>query len=113
MLQTTKKSIDLESMYKENPRLACQKALQITRNLSGEERMQQINTLLHGYGTEAINGSWQNGYWCNIVAVYVNMGDTYAPTILQVRSDYGNGSNFTVCSYGDWIEKNQRKYDIQ
>jgi predicted PolB exonuclease-like 3'-5' exonuclease len=66
--------------------------------------------LLHGYGTEAIRGDWQNGYWCDIVAVYVNTGDTYNTTVIQVRTNYG--SRFVVSNYGDFIEKNEKRLGI-
>ncbi len=102
----------LEDTYKSNPVLACRKALKKTANIDTEERLQAINDLLRAYGTEAIRGDWQNGYWCDIVACYVNMGDSYATTVIQVRDNYGNGSRFIVSTIGDFVEKYQSKYNI-
>ena len=66
------------------------------------------------HGTEAIRGEWQNGYWCDIVAVYCNAGDTYDTTVIQVRGESSHlASRFLVESFGDWVEKNSKKYGIQ
>lgn len=58
-----------------------------------------INEILQGYGVEAIEGEWQNGYWGNIVATYVNMGDTSIPTVILHRD---NG--YMVGCWGDLVE---------
>lgn len=50
-----------------------------------EQLMEAFNEILEGYGVEAIEGKWKNGYWCNIVATYVNMGDSYINTIIHHR----------------------------
>ena len=103
----------LDDIYREDPAKACQLALRRTAKVPWKERMGEIDTLLKGYGIEGINGEWQNGYWCNVVAEYVNMGDTYATTVIQVRGDWsGARSRFIVSSFGDWVEKNQKKYSI-
>ena len=75
--------------------------------------MERINQLLCGNGVEAIRGEWQNGYWCDIVGVYVNLGDTYDLTVLQIRGETRNcPSRFIVSSWGDWVEKNGYKHGI-
>lgn len=58
-----------------------------------------LNEILEGHGIESIKGEWQNGYWCDIQATYVNMGDTYAMTIINDR-DLG----FVMTCIGDHIE---------
>ena len=88
-------------------------ALKQTKSLRPDERLEAINKLLHGYGIEAIEGSWQNGYWCNIVANYVNMGDTYSTTILFIRDNYGNSGRFSVMCWGDFVERYGKKYGIE
>lgn len=103
----------IDDIYRADPVKACQLALRRTTKVPWKERMGEIDTLLKGYGIEGINGEWQNGYWCNVVAEYVNMGDTYATTVIQVRGDWsGARSRFIVSSFGDWVEKNQKKYSI-
>lgn len=62
-------------------------------------QMCAIDEILGNYGTEALTGNWQNGYWCDIVAVYSNNGDSYAPTLVYHR-DHG----FMVCGWADIIE---------
>ncbi len=103
----------LDDIYREDSVKACQIALRKTLKVPEKDRLEKINELLKGYGTEAIRGEWQNGYWCDIVACHVNMGDTYATTVIQVRGDWsGARSRFIVSSFGDWVEKNQKKYSI-
>ncbi len=100
---------NLEDLYKINPLKACRLALRRTSSLPENDRLEAINKLLGMYGTEAIRGEWQNGYWCNIVAVYCNTGDTYALTVIQVRGECRfNNSRFIVSSWGDWVERNEK-----
>ena len=68
-----------------------------------ELQMCAINEVLEGYGIESVRTSkWKNGYWCDILCSYVNMGDSYSPTVIQHRK---HGS--MVASIGDVIEKNK------
>lgn len=62
-----------------------------------------LNEVLDGHGVEAIRSEkapWDS-YWSDIVADYINMGDTYSTTVLRLR-----GNSFMLCSYGDFIEAN-------
>ena len=106
-----KKIAPLEELYRKNPLMACHKAIARTWECRPSERLETINELLGGYGTEAIRGEWQNGYWCDIVASYVNVGDSYNLTVMHVRGDSRNG-RFIVSSTGDWIEKNGEKFGV-
>lgn len=104
----------IQDIYKTDPLKACRMALRRTVSIPEQNRLEAIDGLLGTCGTEAIRGQWQNGYWCDIVAAYCNIGDTYALTVLQVRGDFsGCASRFLVTSYGDWVEKNSEKYGIQ
>lgn len=69
-----------------------------------EVALQDANKLLRGHGIEAIHSDiYRSGYWSNIVAVYVNMGDTYNATVL-----YDVEANaFDITTYGDWVEQHQ------
>lgn len=90
------------------------RAVRATSKLPERNRMEAINILLGGYGVEAIRGEWQNGYWCDIVADYVNMGDTYAITVMHVRGEHsGRPVKFIVTSWGDWVERNEKKFRVQ
>lgn len=109
-----KKGALLEDLYKTDPVKACRSALARTRKVPWKDRLEAIDKLLGTYGTEAIRGEWQNGYWCNIVAAYCNTGDTYNTTVIHVRGDSWNpAGRFIVSSWGDWVEKNQEKYSIE
>lgn len=52
------------------------------------------------FGAEAIRGAWQNNYFGDTVALYVNTGDAYTGTLLY---DVGQ-DKFYVGTYGDWVE---------
>ena len=101
----------LEDLYRTDPIKALQKALARTWDVKWQDRLEKISELIGGYGTEAIRGNWQNGYWCDIVASYVNVGDSYNPTVLHVRGDSQQG-RFIVSSVGDWIERNGEKNGV-
>ena len=102
----------LEDLYRTDQVKALKKALARTWDMRPGERMEAISNLIGGYGVEAIRGNWQNGYWCDIVANYVNVGDTYNLTVMHVRGDSQAG-RFIVSSWGDWVEKNGEKYGVQ
>jgi len=70
---------------------------------SDELKMLAINIALGGYGIGSIRTTkWKNGHWCDILCTYVNMGDSYIPTVIHHRKH-----GFMVASIGDVIEKNK------
>jgi len=70
---------------------------------SDELKMHAINEVLEGYGIEAVRTTkWKNGFWCNVLCTYVNMGDSYIPTVIHHRKH-----GYMVASIGDVIEKNK------
>lgn len=105
---------NLSDLYKSDPRKACQLALRRTAGIRWQDRLEAIDKFLGTFGTEAIRGEWQNGYWCDIVAAYCNTGDTYALTVLHVRGEgsWNEQGRFIISSWGDWVERNERKYAI-
>lgn len=68
--------------------------------------LKECNTLLEGFGVECIAEGGANSpsdmYGSDILAEYVNLGDTYTTTILY---DY-RAQRFYVTSYGDFVERN-------
>ena len=62
-------------------------------------KMYAINHILEGYGCEAVFGD--DPRWPDME--YVNMGDTYAATVLH---DYTRGT-YRVMGWGDWIEESE------
>ena len=68
-----------------------------------EMKMRAINQILEGYGIESVRTSiWKNGYWCDILCTYVNMGDSYITTVIHHRKH-----GFMISSIGDVVEKNK------
>jgi hypothetical protein len=67
------------------------------------------NSLFDGHGIEPIRGKWHDRYYQDIVALYVNMGDTYNTTLLfdAVKT------KFYVTSWGDFVESKSRLYEIE
>jgi hypothetical protein len=71
------------------------------------EGMKQANELLRGHGVEAIHsGNHRRGYWGDIVALYVNMGDTYNATLLYDVL----AKEFKVTTMGDWVQEYEQEH---
>ena len=73
-----------------------------------EQKMCAFNQILYGFGVESVVGDWQNGYWCNILFTYVNMGFTDVPTIIHHRD-----KGFIIDSVENLVLKANRKKDKQ
>jgi hypothetical protein len=61
-----------------------------------------LNELIGGFGVEPIRleGSWDS-YYGDVVAEYINTGDTYSATIVHdIRED-----EYEFTTWGDWYEK--------
>lgn len=76
------------------------------QTLKPDDAMDEVNKALEGHGVERIpfddeSDSWQRG----TLSTYVNMGDTYDPTIIW---DAHKG-RFLVTSWGDFVEWSERK----
>jgi hypothetical protein len=68
------------------------------------------NKLMGAHGVEGIRGNYHvDGFYFDIVALYVNTGDTYAGTLLYVTDE----DKWVLTSWGDWVERNTRKYGIE
>lgn len=77
---------------------------------AADQALELADKLLSGHGVEPIRGDYQvDRYYYDVVALYVNMGDTYNTTLLYETEN----ERFLVTSWGDWVEKNERKYRIQ
>ena len=70
--------------------------------------MQAANDLMEGHGVEAlrVEGVHVDNYHHDIVATYVNLGDTYALTLIH---DSENNS-FHLMSWGDWLEAYEQEH---
>lgn len=67
-----------------------------------ELQLAAVNALLEGHGVESIQ---KTGTYGTPEAQYINMGDTYNPTVIW---DDGRASWF-IESWGDWLEKAERR----
>ena len=68
-----------------------------------------LNELLEMHGVEYVSSGEQQMDGSHIVAEYLNSGDTYSMTLLfNHRSEA-----FSLTTWGDFIERNQRRYSIQ
>lgn len=65
-----------------------------------------INEAMGGFGVEAIWGE-NDTHWP--VADYINTGDTYSATILFNRETCA----FQLTSWGDFYERNERRYSLK
>jgi len=73
-----------------------------------DKALDSINQLLHGYGVEAIRGKFIDNYYQDINLLYVNLGDTYIPTIIYDTKK----ERFLVCSWGDIVESQPKQFDL-
>lgn len=71
--------------------------------------MRAVDAVLGTYGTEAIRGQYVDRYNQDIVAEYCNTGDSYAATILYDAV----ARKYRLTSWGDFVEKFERRYAIQ
>ena len=71
--------------------------------------LDDVNDALRAHGIESIEGTWHDRYYQNIVALYVNMGDTYNGTILYDTTK----NRFYATSWGDWVERNGERLGVE
>jgi len=64
------------------------------------------NTVLEGFGVEAMRDEsiWAGNYYGSIGMLYVNLGDSYVPTLCYDTRK----RQFIACCWADWAEKNLR-----
>ena len=71
--------------------------------------LEEINRLIEGYGVEVVRGRpWVDHFYQDINLLYVNMGDTYAPTVIYDTLK----ERFYITTWGDIIERQVKRFDI-
>ena len=71
-----------------------------------DEALDAINKTLGGYGVEAIVDNGWDRYYQDLGVLYVNMGDTYCQTVCyDTRKE-----KWMVCSWGDIVDGNQKRF---
>jgi len=100
------------AQYALDPVSAVRKAMRLTRDITNvDSRMTEIDHLLGGHGVEPIRGDWENGYWGDVVGTYVNMGDTYSPTVMHIRD--WQGVRCAPGGWGSWVESRGSRYGVR
>ena len=65
-----------------------------------------INKIMGGYGVVALTDNGWDTHYCNCGVLYVNMGDTYCPTVCyDTRKNH-----WMISSWGDLVENNPRRF---
>lgn len=81
----------------------------INESKNVDEALHRCNELLNGYGVEAVRGrDWISHYYQDINLLYVNKGDTYAPTIIY---DTKKEIYYVGTSWGDIVESDMKRFE--
>lgn len=83
-------------------------SVDVRNTKSVDEALDTANRLTSAHGVAAIRGKYVDRYFGEIVALYVNMGDSYAGTLLFNTIT----KRFSLTSWGDFVEKNSERYKI-
>jgi hypothetical protein len=100
-------------------RIDADKAKAIAATLKAADSVEAVDAalayadqMLEAHGIEALRGGegyHVSRYYGDIVALYVNTGDAYTATIIYETEP----RRFHVWTYGDFVEKKQRKYKFE
>ena len=71
-----------------------------------DDALDTVNTLIGGYGVEAIRDDEWTTYYLDIGLLYVNAGDPYITTIVYDTRK----QNFYCTSWGDVVEKQEKRF---
>lgn len=71
-----------------------------------DEALEYFNKMFCGYGIEAVFGKYVDGYYLTVNLLYVNLGDTYIPTICYDTKE----ERFHICSWGDFVESKPKRF---
>jgi hypothetical protein len=74
------------------------------REIKSREMLEEVNRILEGFGIEYIRSARDDVYDAH-GAYFVNMGDTYDPTILLDL----DRNRVWATSWGDWVEAEERQ----
>lgn len=79
----------------------------VTGHRDADQILSLANRVLKGHGVEALKSddAFVDSYFRDTIALYVNMGDTYAPTVVYDTST----GEFEVTSWGDFMEYWERE----
>lgn len=74
-----------------------------------ELKLAALDAVLDGFGVEAVRveGEWVSHYHGDLVASYVNQGDTYTETVVYDHEK----DEFLVTSWGAWLEEWEKEHE--
>jgi len=90
------------NQYSANPEKDAEQIRKSIQEDNSYKALEKVDKIINAHGIEAIRGEY------GIVAHYVNTGDTYNATLLHDV----NKNKLYLTTWGDWVEKNNRKYGI-
>lgn len=76
---------------------------------SVDEALDTTNRLVRAHGVAEIRGKYVDRYFGEIVALYVNMGDSYSGTLLFNTVT----KKFSLTTWGDFVAENEKRYGIE
>ena len=100
----------LRKQDKHHPKIAA-KIIRICMQRAADYRkldaaLEEINKILGGYGVEVLTDNRWDKYYSDCGVLYVNMGDTYAPTVCyDTRKE-----RWMICSWGDLVEGDPKRF---
>jgi hypothetical protein len=68
-----------------------------------DEIMEILNDRMGGFGIEALRGKENDKYLGDVIALYIDMGDTYARTVIYDTQE----KEFHLKSWGDFMESRE------
>ncbi len=74
--------------------------------LGVDHALDGISELLGGHGVEPLRDNGWDYYYCDIGLLYVNMGETYTPTVCYDT----RLKKWIITSWGDFVEKHPRRF---
>lgn len=100
----------IKSVIKEQSEFEGKKLQDVVNNLNGhkkiiepdmvDEIMEILNDRMGGFGIEALRGDVNDKYYGDVIALYIDMGDTYARTVIYDTQE----KEFHLKSWGDFME---------
>lgn len=104
-------------IHSRGPTLDMRGARELKKLMTAARRHDEIDAVLDKadkmlgtHGVESIEGDYQvDRYYYNIVALYLNTGDSYGATLLYETEP----ERFVLTTMGDWVVKNERRYKIR
>lgn len=77
-----------------------------TNGYRPSDALDEISKVLEGYGVAVLTDNELDSFYCNAGVLYVNMGDSYAPTVCYDTRK----KKWMVCSWADLVEGDSKRF---